>query len=120
MQIAPNRWRFVRQQTPVARSTLPMPYVISDTMPATEQVDGKFYTSKRQFRDVGKALGLIEVGNEKLQPRTRATADVGVRRERQKAIKTAIEKVRAGHYERHFHPDGRRRVDPSTQRGDDT
>jgi len=30
VEIAPNRWRFVREQTPVARSALPRPYVISD------------------------------------------------------------------------------------------
>ena len=34
-------------------------------MDPVEQVDGKFYTSKSQFRAVGKSLGLIEVGNEK-------------------------------------------------------
>jgi hypothetical protein len=95
---------------PVAqRSGLPCPYLISDTMDPTEQVDGRFYTSKSQFRAVGKALGLIEVGNEKLKPKTRSSTDPAVRRARRAQIKTAIEKFRAGHYERYFFPDGTRR-----------
>jgi hypothetical protein len=73
-----------------------MPYVISDIMPPTEQVDGRFYTSKRAFRAVGRAFGLTEVGNEKPKPRprteTRAAKDA-----RRLAIKTAFDKVRAGH-----------------------
>jgi hypothetical protein len=114
---------FVDDGPPVARSALPLPYVISDTMEPTEQVDGRFYTSKSQFRAVGKALGLIEVGNEKPKPKTRSSADPAVRRARQAQIKTAIEKVRAGHYERYFFPDGtsrRRRATAAADRGDDT
>ena len=63
------------QETPLCtpRSDLPMPMVISDTMDPVEQVDGKFYTSKRQYRAVGRAHGLIEVGNEKLPPKVRAS-----------------------------------------------
>ena len=54
---------------PPARSDLPLPYVISDTMPPTEQVDGRFYTSKSQFRAVGRsAWASIEVRHyEKFQ-----------------------------------------------------
>jgi hypothetical protein len=51
------------------RSNLNAPHVITDTMPPTEQVDGKFYESKRAFRAVGRALGLTEVGNEKPKPK---------------------------------------------------
>src|SRR5262245_61137187 len=96
--------------------------VISDTMDPTEQVDGKFYTSKSEFRAVGKALGLIEVGNEKIKPRTRSSTDPAVRRARRAQIKTAVEKVRAGHYERYFFPDGtsRRSAAAAAERGDDT
>ena len=101
-------------------SSLPRPFVISDTMAPTEQVDGKFYTSKSEFRAVGKTLGLIEVGTEKLQPRTRSSADPAFRRKRQEGIKTAIEKVRAGHYERHFFPDGTRRKRAVVDRGDNS
>ena len=49
------------------------PYVIRDEMPPTEQVDGVFYTSKAKFRAKGRELGLIEVGNEKVPAKHRAT-----------------------------------------------
>jgi len=103
-------WRFV-DDAPVARSTLPAPYVISDEMPPTEQVDGKFYTSKHKFRAVGRALGLTEVGNEKPKPKKRSTDLATTKQERRRAIKTAVEKFRAGsrpgqHHERHQHAGG--------------
>jgi hypothetical protein len=66
-------------------------------MPDTEQVDGRFYSSKSQFRAVGKALGLTEVGNEKPKPKQRATALRETRVARQQSIKKAVEKYRAGH-----------------------
>ena len=121
VEIAPNRWRFVREQTPVARSALPLPYVISDAMPAAEHVDGRFYESKAAFRAVTRAHGLTEVGNEKIKPKTRSSLDPEFRRNRKKALKTAIEKVRAGHYERHFNSDGSRRASSAgADRSDDT
>jgi hypothetical protein len=110
IEIEPGRYRFVKPTTPPARSHLPLPYVISDVMPPTEQVDGRFYESKAAFRAAGKALGLVEVGNEKPKPKIRASLDPAFRQGRKKQIKTAIEKVRAGHYERHFHRDGTRRA----------
>lgn len=110
---------FVTDGLPPARSALPVPYIITDEMPPTEQVDGRFYTSKSQFRAVGKSLGLIEVGNEKIQPRRRSTDDPAVRRQRKQVAKDAIDKVRAGYYERYFHSDGSRRA-VSTDPGDDT
>ena len=97
VEIAPNRWRFVRDATPVARSALPRPYVISDAMPPTEQVDGKFYESKSAFRAVGRSLGLIEVGNEKQKPMVRSTDQRAVKEARRKALRTATEKFKAGH-----------------------
>ena len=99
-------WRFCDDSPPPAKSSLPFPYIISDEMEAVEQVDGKFYTSKSQFRAVGKALGLVEVGNEKLKPKVRMTDLPATKRKRRQDLKTAIEKVEAGHYERHFFPDG--------------
>ena len=78
-----------------ARSDLPRPYVISDTMPPTEQVDGRFYESKAAFRAVGRSLGLIEVGNEKPKPKRRASDDRAVKQARQQAIKRSIEKMRS-------------------------
>ena len=95
VEIAPNRWRFVREQTPVARSALPLPYVISDAMPPTEQVDGKFYESKAAFRAVGRALGLTEVGTERPKPKVRATANPKVKEARQQSLRKAIAKLRS-------------------------
>ena len=82
---------------PVARSRLPAPHVIADEMPPTEQVDGRFYTSKRQFRAVGRALGLIEVGNEKPRPKQRASDARPTKLQRRAAIKLAVERYKAGH-----------------------
>ena len=98
VEIAPGRWRVKREGYDLgrARSDLPLPFVISDTMDPTEQVDGKFYTSKAAFRAVGRAHGLTEVGNERPKPRQRATTDKIVEKKRRQAIHTAIQKVKAG------------------------
>lgn len=74
----PYRWydlgngRSVYRREPAPAST-GAPAVISDTMEPTEHIDGKFYTSKSQFRAVTKAHGMIEVGNDpaRLRPPTR-------------------------------------------------
>jgi hypothetical protein len=67
-------------------------------MEPTEQVDGRFYTSKRQFRAVGRSLGLTEVGTEKLKPKTiRASSERSAKEARQRSIKIAIDKYKAGH-----------------------
>lgn len=97
IEIAPNRWRIDKPSGPVARSALPCPMVISDEMPPVEQVDGRFYTSKRQYRAVGRALGLIEVGNEKLAPKRRSTDHREVKEARRRVLRTAVEKYKAGH-----------------------
>jgi len=95
VEIAHNRWRFVRDETPPARSEFPCPHIISDIMDPVEQVDGRFYTSKAQFRAVDRALGLTEVGNEKPKPKVRATADPKVKEARQQSLRKAIEKLRS-------------------------
>jgi hypothetical protein len=97
IEIEPGRWRIDRREVPVARSALPCPAVISDAMPPTEQVDGRFYTSKREFRAVGRALGLTEVGTETVKPKTRSSGDRAVKEGRRKALQVATEKYRAGH-----------------------
>jgi hypothetical protein len=97
IEIAPNRFRFVRETLPPARSDLPRPYVISDEMSATEQVDGKFYTSKAAFRAVGRAHGLTEVGTEKFREKQRETERFTTRQKRREALTIAREKVRAGY-----------------------
>jgi len=97
IEVEPGRWRVDRPAPKPARSDLPLPYVISDIMEPTEQVDGRFYTSKRAFRAVGRALGLTEVGTEKLKPKTtRASDDRRVKEARRDAIRKAVEKYKAG------------------------
>lgn len=78
-----------RAASPVARGQFPCPQVISDTMEPTEHIDGKFYTSKSKFREVTKANGCIEVGNDpaRLRPISRPQADPAKRRD---AINKAI------------------------------
>jgi hypothetical protein len=99
VEVAPNRWR-VLKHTPqnFARSEHPRPYIISDTMEPTEQVDGQFYTSKSAFRRVGRQLGLIEVGNEKQMPKPKGIshADKSHQEGRRQAIEKAIAQYRAG------------------------
>jgi len=96
VEIAPNRWRFVREQTPVARSDLPLPYVISDAMPPTEQVDGRFYESKAAFRAVGRALGLTEVGTAKFESKRRSTDLAKTKKERRDVLGKAIVEYKQG------------------------
>jgi len=92
VEIAPGKWRVKRPELKPARSDFPLPSIISDIMPPTEQVDGKFYTSKREFRAVGKAHGLIEIGTEKLKPKQRITS---TKEERRASIKKAIEQYKS-------------------------
>ena len=66
------------------------PYVIRDEMEPTEQVNGEFYTSKAKFRQVGRELGLIEVGNEKFPPRQRPSASRAAEEKRIQSIKKAL------------------------------
>ena len=97
VEVEPGKWRVKRPPLTPARSGLPLPNVISDHMEPTEQVDGRFYTSKRAFRAVGKANGLIEIGNEKLPTsRPRASFQKASKEARRQSIKIAIERYRAG------------------------
>src|SRR6188768_2995472 len=95
-EFEPGRFRVRKDRWPALRSELPVPYVISDTMDPVEQVDGRFYSSKSAFRAVGKAHGLIEVGNEKISPKGRASTENATKEKRRKTIHTAIQKFKAG------------------------
>lgn len=46
------------------------PQVISDIDPYISQIDGSLITSRSQHRDHLRANGCVEVGNEKMEPRT--------------------------------------------------
>jgi hypothetical protein len=73
----------------VARSGLPLPFVVSDTMePVQHPCTGEYLTSKRAFRRVTKANGCIEVGNDpaRLKPFTKPKPD-------RKAIRQSIDKA---------------------------
>jgi hypothetical protein len=97
VEVEPGKWRVKRPELRPKRSdNMPMPSVISDIMPPTEQVDGKFYTSKSQFRAVGRSLGLVEIGNEKLKPRPRVTDTPAMKQQRREAIRRAISRHKAG------------------------
>ena len=97
VEVAPGRWQVKRPSPKAARSDLPLPYVISDIMEPVEQVDGRFYTSKSQFRAVGRAHGLVEVGTEKPKPRTtRPSQTRSAKEARIASIRKAVEIVRAG------------------------
>ena len=96
-EVAPGKWRIDKKQTAPARSDLAVPYVISDIMEPTDQVDGRFDTSKATFRAVGKAHGLTEVGNEKFRPKERATASRKEKETRRATLKKALERYKAGH-----------------------
>ncbi len=96
IEVAPGKWRVDKPVLRPVRSDLPCPQIISDIMPPTEQVDGRFYESKSAFRAVGKVNGLIEVGNEKIPPRQKPTKSPIVQKRRREAIAKAIEQFRAG------------------------
>lgn len=72
------------------------PYVISDSMGATRHMaDGRYYDSKRQFREVTKAHGCVEVGTDAvmMKPRPPVMLD---KRKRREDIKKAVHQVRNG------------------------
>lgn len=81
-----------REETPPARSSLPCPMMITDTMDPVEHVDGKFYTSKSQYRAVTKAHGYVEVGNDPARLRHNPPPKPD-----RKAIKAAVGKAMAEH-----------------------
>lgn len=71
------------------------PFVISDCMSETRHMaNGRYYTSKSEFRKATKAAGCIEVGNETAtmnKPRPTVKLD---RRKRREDIKKAIHQLR--------------------------
>ena len=93
-EFAPNRWRVKKTPQHFARSEHPLPYVISDSMPPLEHVDGRFYTSKRQYSAVTRAHGLTEVGTEKFRAKQRSTDLKAVKDQRRHAIRKAFEIAR--------------------------
>lgn len=68
----------------------------SDTMPETRHMcNGKYYTSKKKFRNETKAYGCIEVGNEtKAASKPKEYVQPTSRRQRRDDIKKAIYELR--------------------------
>lgn len=75
-----------------ARADLSVPHVISDTMPATEHVDGKFYESKSAYRRVTRERGYVEVGNDPARLR-KPERPKGDKAKRKEAVKKAVAQV---------------------------
>lgn len=80
-----------KPKTPLARSDLPCPIVISDAMdPVQSMLDGKCYTSKSLLRSTYKAAGVTEVGNDpaRLRPKPKPVPD-------RKAIRASLERAKS-------------------------
>ena len=95
VEVEPGRWRMRRPIMQVARSKLAFPMVISDEMDPVEQVDGRLYTSKAKFRAVGRAHGLVEIGNDpaRFKPMRR---NHSTKAERRRSLEKAIAQYKAG------------------------
>jgi hypothetical protein len=98
VEVEPGRWRVFRARAVPARSELGFPMVISDEMDPVEQVDGKFYTSKRKFREVGRAHGLTEVGNDpaRFRKKWRSTDLRETKVARRRALEKAVAEYKQG------------------------
>ena len=74
-------------------SVAPRVHVIGDEMPATQHpMDGKFYSSKSAFREVTRAHGCYEVGNDRLPKKPTEEA---VRKETRASVSRAIREALA-------------------------
>ena len=97
VEVEPNKWRVERRTAEPARSALPRPYVISDIMEPVEHVDGRFYSSKATYRAISRAHGLVEIGNEKVKPKQRASERREEKEKRRGSLKLALDKYKAGY-----------------------
>lgn len=87
-----GRWVDVTHWKPAPRRT---PYIIRDTMDhAQHPATGQYFDSKSRFREVTKAHGLIEVGNDSRNSRKPAE-DQG--KAITKAVAQAYEMLEQGH-----------------------
>jgi hypothetical protein len=80
-----------KRVTEPARSDLPFPRIMSDTMdPVQSQLDGKLYDSKSALRATYRAAGCVEVGNDPGRLKFRERRKVN-----RKEVKTTLEKAEA-------------------------
>jgi len=95
----PVQQRFVARHekvrgTPAARSTLPAPMIISDSLPGVlNHADGKMYDSKSAYYAAVRAAGCEIIGNEKLTPSPPPDDPM----DRKRDIATTIEQLEAGY-----------------------
>lgn len=67
------------KRTTEARSSLPRPMVISDTLDAVQSmVSGERFDSKSDLRRHYKANGVVEIGNETIAPKDNDEADIAL------------------------------------------
>lgn len=72
------------------------PQIITDEMPPTRHMgNGKYYTSKKKFRQATKEAGCVEIGNESPLTTPRKPVELD-RRRRREDIKRAIGDLRDG------------------------
>lgn len=80
---------------PTARSALPAPMVVSDSIDALRHHGtGEILDSKSAFRKRNKELGYVEIGNEK--PKGRRTPAKLDRQQRKNDIRKAIYQLKNG------------------------
>lgn len=72
------------------------PQIITDEMAATRHMaNGKYYTSKKKFREATKEAGCIEIGTESPLTKPRKPVELD-RRQRREDIRRAMTQLRDG------------------------
>ncbi|ANK84770.1 MULTISPECIES: hypothetical protein [Rhizobium] len=72
----------------LARSDLPAPHFVSDSIEIQSMHDGRHYTSKAKLRSAYREAGVVEIGNETPQAIEKPKAD-------RKAIRNELRRVHA-------------------------
>ena len=90
-----------QESVPIAQETdwiaQKRPNVISDTMPETRHMaDGKYYTSKSEYRKATRQAGCIEVGNDVAPLMQRKPVELD-RKQRKEDIGRAIQMLKEGY-----------------------
>lgn len=99
-------YRAVRPSSESKRGAVPLPGVVTDSMPALQHVDGKYYDSKSAFRRVTKAHGYIEVGNDPARLRHAPAPRKPDPKEIRETIEKAAARVRRGERPKHTPSEG--------------
>lgn len=83
---------------PVASSSLPRPYVVSDSLGGGVKhlATGQILDSKSAHRRLNKELGLVELGNEKEAHLKQPAPPKLDKRQRKNDIRKAIKELREG------------------------